>query len=144
MNPAAIPLLEKYPEKIDWELLSENPAAIHLIESNLNNTKITRKWTVTNPTEFLSNPAEFLSVDNAIETEEDVVSWDGLSQNPAAIHLLEQHPYKINWYWLSANPSAIHLLEQHQENIDWELLSEKPRHLHLRLCSHEGDQEGYQ
>jgi hypothetical protein len=32
MNPAAIPLLEKHPEKIDWVCLSSNPAAMPLLE----------------------------------------------------------------------------------------------------------------
>src|SRR5271163_1187815 len=29
-NPAAMDLLEKYPEKINWSNLSQNPSAIHL------------------------------------------------------------------------------------------------------------------
>jgi hypothetical protein len=31
-RPVAVPLLEKYPEYIDWVRLSRNPAAIHLLE----------------------------------------------------------------------------------------------------------------
>ena len=33
-NINAINLLEKYPEKINWDLLSFNPNAIHLLEKN--------------------------------------------------------------------------------------------------------------
>jgi hypothetical protein len=33
-NPAAIHLLEKFPDKINWNKLCENPAAIHLLEHN--------------------------------------------------------------------------------------------------------------
>lgn len=33
-NPAAIHLLEKHPEKIEWCCLSANSAAIHLLEAN--------------------------------------------------------------------------------------------------------------
>ena len=40
------------------------------------------------------------------------IRWDVLSQNPNAIHLLEQNFGKINWEYLSFNPNAIHLLEQ--------------------------------
>ena len=36
-NPNAIHLLEQNPEKIDWIILSENPNAIHLLEQNLKN-----------------------------------------------------------------------------------------------------------
>ena len=36
-NPSfsAIKLLEKYPEKINWNELSSNPSAIHILEKNL-------------------------------------------------------------------------------------------------------------
>ncbi len=34
-NPNAIHLLEQNPHKIDWFWLSENPNAIHLLEQNL-------------------------------------------------------------------------------------------------------------
>ena len=78
---------------IDWVYLSENPAAIHLLEPNL-----------------------------------DKVSWDLLSQNPAAIHLLEANPEKIVWYNLSQNPApgAIKLLAANPEKIDWYNLSRNP------------------
>ena len=33
-DPNAVPLLEKYPEKIHWQWLSENPNAIHLLEQH--------------------------------------------------------------------------------------------------------------
>ena len=43
--------------------------------------------------------------------------WVTLSENPAAIHILEQNPDKIDWYRLSGNPAAIHLLEQNPDKI---------------------------
>ena len=46
-NPAAIHLLEKYPEKIDWFWLSRNPAAIHLLEKYPE--KLDWGWLSTNP-----------------------------------------------------------------------------------------------
>ena len=70
MNPAAIHLLEANLDKIGWIGLSMNPAAIHLLEANL-----------------------------------DRISWYELSENPAAIHLLMQHPEKIHWPWFSRNPA---------------------------------------
>ena len=50
----------------------------------------------------------------------------GLSRNPNAMHILEQHLEEIDWYWLSANPSAIHILEQNQDKISWTNLSSNP------------------
>ena len=36
LNPNAIHLLEKYPEKIYWDWLSINPNAIHMLEKHFN------------------------------------------------------------------------------------------------------------
>ena len=36
----------------------------------------------------------------------DKLNWLSLSENPNAIHLLEQNICKINWYMLSGNPNA--------------------------------------
>jgi hypothetical protein len=68
MNPAAIHLLEKNLDKIGWYFLSKNTAAIHLLEKNL-----------------------------------DKIDWYCLSMNLAAIHLLEKNLDKIDWYYLSGN-----------------------------------------
>ena len=58
------------------------------------------------------------------------LNWDCLSENPAAIHLLEQNPDKIDWDCLSSNPAAIHLiseaLEQNPNKINWIELSRNP------------------
>ena len=60
--------------------------------------------------------------------------WPMLSQNPNAIHLLEQNIDKIDWGMLSSNPNAIHLLEQNLDKIDkidWFWLSSNPNAIHL-------------
>ena len=51
-NPApnAIKLLETNPEKINWYMMSGNPSAIHLLEANP--TKINWKWLSVNPAIF--------------------------------------------------------------------------------------------
>ena len=49
------------------------------------------------------------------------IHWFYLSQNPAAIHLLEQHPEKIDWTYLSQNQEAISLLEKYQKKNRLEL-----------------------
>jgi len=51
------------------------------------------------------------------------LNWGVLSENSAAIHILEQNLDKIYWPWLSENPAAIHILEQNQDKIDWFTLS---------------------
>jgi hypothetical protein len=39
------------------------------------------------------------------------VNWECLTQNPNAIHLLEQHldKIKINFHYVAMNPDAVHL-----------------------------------
>ncbi len=49
-NPNAIHVLEKYPEKIDWYMLSENPNAIHVLEKYPK--KINWYWLSKNPSIF--------------------------------------------------------------------------------------------
>ncbi len=99
-NPSAIHLLEntlkKYPKKINWSYLSENPSAIHMLEQN-----------------------------------PDKINWKFLSKNPSAIHLLEQNKDKIDWNWLSSNPSAIHLLEKNLDKICWTSLTSNPSAIYL-------------
>ncbi len=59
------------------------------------------------------------------------LDWEGLSQNPAAIHLLETYPSKIHWGELSRNPNAIHLLEANMGKIHWKNLCKNPNAIHL-------------
>jgi hypothetical protein len=49
-----------------------------------------------------------------------------LSENPAAIHILEKNLDKVDWMWLSRNPAAIHILEKNLEKVDWNGLSGNP------------------
>ena len=48
------------------------------------------------------------------------LNWEGLSENPNAIHLLEQNQFKINWSVLSINKNAINLLEYNFDKVDWD------------------------
>ena len=59
------------------------------------------------------------------------LSWDLLSTNPTAIHILEANQDKIDWYYLSANTGAIHLLEANQDKIYWYQLSQNPSAIRL-------------
>ena len=121
-NPAAIQLLEANPDKIDWSELCSNPAAIHLIrkalEANPDDNKI--NWTNLSGNR---NPAAI----SLLESNYDKIVWSVLCRNPTAIHFiiesLESTPGKINWYYLSDNPAAIQLLEANPDNINWPMLS---------------------
>ena len=67
----------------------------------------------------LSPPVKFL------DWIDPKIRWSYLSENPAAIPLLEKHLEKIRWSYLSRNPSAIPLLEKHPEKINWACLDRK-------------------
>ena len=47
----------------------------------------------------------------------DKLDWDNLSENPDAIHLLEQNMNKINFAYLSKNPSIFEI-DKKQLKID--------------------------
>ena len=66
-------------DKIDWQWLSLNPNAIHLLEQNIDKVN----WC-----ELSRNPNAI----HLLEQNLDKVDWDYLSQNPNAIHLL----FKLN------------------------------------------------
>ena len=106
MNPNAIHLLEKNVDKIYWYYLSSNPNAIHLLEKNV-----------------------------------DKIDWNMLSCNPNAIHLLEKNIDKINWSGLSENPSIFELDYEALEsrcNIFKEELMKKALHpsIIIRYLNH--------
>ena len=82
--------------KLQWEYLSGNPNAIHLISEALKQNPEKINW------DFLSlNPNAI----HLLERNPEKIYWSMLSLNPNAIHLLEQNPDKINWVHLSENPS---------------------------------------
>jgi hypothetical protein len=86
-NPNAIDLLKENPHKIDWEYLSANTAAIDWLKENKN-----------------------------------AIDWCMLSENPNAIELLKTNPKKIDWYMLCKNPNAIELLKNNPSKIYWKPL----------------------
>ena len=57
------------------------------------------------------------------------ICWSSLSGYPVAVPLLEKYPEHIDWASLSQNPAAIHLLEP--EKIVWSELSMNPKAMHL-------------
>jgi hypothetical protein len=68
MNPNAIHLLERNPDKIDWCWLSSNPNAIHLLEQNLD--KVDWKQLSGNPNAI-----------HILERNQDKIYWPLFSVN---------------------------------------------------------------
>lgn len=113
-------LFEQNKNKINWDSLSRNPNAIHLLEAY--HGKINWEVLSVNP-----NIDKFVQRNvKLFEQNKDKINWDYLSGNPDAINLLEANKNKINWDALSRNPNAIHLLEANKDKIDWESLSGNP------------------
>jgi hypothetical protein len=110
----AVKLLEPFVNKddpdIDWQLLSENPYAIHILD-NIDWYSI--------PKNSNSN-AVILLKENMGKINWKQVSSHG---NKSMMNLLESNPDKIDWKWLSTNPDAIHLLKRNQDKIDWRMFT---------------------
>ena len=114
-NPAAIHILENNINKINWNNLSRNTEAIHILEQNPHKIN----WA-----ELSGNP----SAKNLITQNIHKIHWNKLSENPAlfAMDLIENHLIKnpesedICWLSLSYNPSAVYLLTQNINKICWD------------------------
>lgn len=109
-NPGAVHLLEKNPDKINWYQLSSNYNAIHIIEKNM--PKINWKQLSTN-----KNAVHILL------QHMDKIDWDYLSSNtnPIAMDLLTKNLHRINcWLMVSQNPSAINILLENSDQIWWD------------------------
>ncbi len=92
--------IDKYYDSIDWDNLSYNINAIHLLEQNFDKIN----W---------DNLSYNINAIHLLEQNFDKINWDNLSFNENAIHLLEKNKDKINWYYLEKNKNAIHLIEEH-------------------------------
>ena len=94
--------------KLDKNLLSLNPRAMHYLFNKINNAY--DNFVKLNGLSKNINGSYILS--NYI----DKIQWEFLSNNPNAIHILEKHTDKIYWDELSKNPNAIHILENNTKN----------------------------
>jgi hypothetical protein len=74
MNPNAIHILEKNPDKVDWNYLSRNLNAIHILEKNLG--RVDWKCLSKNPNAI-----------HILEKNLGRVDWKCLSQNPSIFEL---------------------------------------------------------
>ena len=153
VNPNAIQLIETiigwnsvekralYPDKINWNLLSENPNAMHLLEAYPDRID----WTM-----LAANPSALRLIETKIgwnQTENralypDNIDWLRLVENPNALHLIKSNinnlkRYKnmgsntnpevlklienlddIYWWHMCRNPAAIQIFET---KIEWDL-----------------------
>ncbi len=83
-NPNAIHLLEKYPEKIYWKWLSYNPNAIHLLEKYPEKVE----WEY-----LLWNPNAVYLLRNALLNEPEKIHWRRLSENENLMDIIRQYDY---------------------------------------------------
>ena len=109
-NDIAMKFLKENHNKINWDILSENPNAIDIL--NENKDKI--NWYA------LSKNPNAISI---LKEYPEKIKWFQLSENPNAISILKVNQNKINWRKLSSNPNAIELLKKNKDKIDWNELS---------------------
>ena len=117
-SPQAMVLVETYLHLLkesDWEKLSANPSAIHILEKNLDKLN----WNI-----LCSNPAAI----HLLLKLPYRIYWFHFSKNthPLAIQHIKKNLEKVNWPNLSANPAAIELLKENQDKIAWYWLSKNP------------------
>jgi len=178
-NPNAIDLLEKHPDKIAWHIFIFNPnfrQVMRICEkySNISkwdldlgdgNLSLTSPFLLKNihargsydqPSYVLFKNPDAIDVLEKYNNVFSMEDWKGISENPRAIHLLEdrrakihwhnlyENPNpeiirilekknlkKINWNMLSMNPNAITFLEKHLDKVNWSSLSCNPNAIHL-------------
>lgn len=120
-NFNALSILEKHPDKVDWNSLcyNKNPQALALLEKYCPR----EKW----DWDALSNNPNAAAL-YLLKKHPEKINWCKLSGNPgaAAISLLEENPDKINWSLLCFNQNAIPLLEKNLDKVVWEHLIYNP------------------
>lgn len=118
LDSVHIRILEHHIDKIDymgWTRLSENPMAIPILEKYPNKIHITHLLNLSS----IQNPSVITIIEKNID-KLTLCCWMRLSANPCAIPILEKNLDKINWFSLSRNPNAFHILEKYPEKIDWQ------------------------
>ncbi len=123
-NTGAIPLLEKYINRVNWRSLSGNGDATHLLERNPH--KIFFGWELSRYNKSLPFMRKYINR----------LDWEWLCANPYAAKLLEENPRKIHYETLCGNCAAVHLIEPLLETdaygnyvhplyykVDWVMLS---------------------
>ena len=97
-------------DKLNWNYLSRNENAIHLLEQNSN--KINWSWLSLNPKAI-----------KILTQNSNKIEWHCLSENENAIPILEKNLDKIDWQNLSTNKNAMPILKKNIHKIDFYALS---------------------
>lgn len=134
MNPAAISLIKQNLEKIHWDILCQNPNAVDLIEENLDKIQPSGYMNLCKNTNSRAMHLLEQHIDVLNASPKNKYGWSLLSENPAAIPLLEKHLDKIDWMSLSSNPAAIQLLKKYLDKVEWVTLSGNPAAVSLLEC----------
>jgi hypothetical protein len=111
-NPAAIDILRANSGRIDWRELSENPAAIDLLRENPNRIN----W------EGVSENTSPVAIKLLLENRRKIMS----NPNSSTTGLLRENQNQINWWASSSNPLATDILRDNIKGINWRLLSKNP------------------
>ena len=158
-NPAAMHLLLKQPERINWELFSLNPhfKAMEIIEKMIlenieiksrlinraNRGNLLDKKNHPHKISFIllamnSNSKAIELVEkydeHFLKTSFEYDQWSILSANPSATYLLKKYPEKIDWSRIlyNTNPDAIRIIEQNLDKISsFVYLSDNEIALHI-------------
>lgn len=115
---------------ITWWRISQNPAAIHIIEQEIESAMIENRACKVDWHGLAQNPAAIHILEHNID-KLDNYGLMCLSENPAAITLLRNNFDKIQWAYLSKNPAAITLLQEHPDKINWYNLCKNPAAMYI-------------
>lgn len=124
----AIDILQDHLDKVDWNGLSRNEGAIEIIENNLDKVDWFNLSQNRNAMHIIKN--------NLDKVDWHGLSFN---KNPEAMQLLEEnlehlnnYPHRRSWDLLSSNPNAIHILKKNLDRVDWtEFGANKNGHLML-------------
>jgi hypothetical protein len=116
-------------EKIDWCRLSENPAAMHILNdpNYFNYIDWQNILYNTNAIELVKNNLQMIHyyiyhhsyiIDIIEHNENNCIYWYHICQHPYLIDIIEQNMDRINWTSLSINYNAIHILEKNLDKIN--------------------------
>ncbi len=112
-HPAAMNMIEAripYLRDVDWETLSGNPAAGHILKRNVDRID----WWM-----LSKNPCD--DALDLLEANMDLVDWGQFSRNtnPRAIRILAANLEKVEWWSLSGNPAAAGILRANLDRVFW-------------------------
>ena len=119
-NPYAIDLIKKYAidnkelaDKIDWEILSCNPNAIDLLETQIKKNIDSISWYL-----LAENP-EAIGI---LKNYREKIIWNALSSNPNAIDLLREK-WEEEKYLMKTNRTQYNQLKDFENIVAWNVLS---------------------